>query len=118
MGYEQQILRILTAVGEKGISVSALAKNIYNENCTFFSQPDFAEIKVFVQQYLLRNSKSSNSTIEHTDKRGYYRLNMNNKAFVQQMMLEFVEEEDEEQIKSNTEVKKDYSLDLFADIEE
>ena len=59
MTYEQQILHILSEVGERGISVSLLAKHVYNLNCTLFSQPDLQEVKQFVQQYLLKNSKSS-----------------------------------------------------------
>ena len=57
--YEQQILRILTEVGQRGISVALLTKHLYNLNCTLFFQPDLQEIRQFVQQYLLRNSNSA-----------------------------------------------------------
>ena len=75
MTYDQQILQVLTEAGECGVSVQAIAKHVYNMNCTFFVQPDFEEIRTYVQQYLLRNSKSQQSLIESTGRRGYYRLN-------------------------------------------
>ena len=115
MTYEQQILQILTMAGERGISVSAVTKHVYNQNCTFFSQPDLVEIKQFVQQYLLKNSKTSSSLVESMGKRGYYRLNTNDSADARQLMLDFREQEDGVE----TEEKKmpqDLSLDLFSEV--
>ena len=78
MTYDRQILRILTAVGEKGISVQLLAKHVYNQNSTLFYTPDLSEIRSYVQQYLLKNSKLPSSLIESMEQRGYYRLNTKN----------------------------------------
>ena len=113
MTYEQQILHILSEVGERGISVSLLAKHVYNLNCTLFSQPDLQEVKQFVQQYLLKNSKSSISLIESTGRRGYYRLNTQNNADARQLMLEFREEEIEMEEVEEEKPKQDLSLSLF-----
>ena len=113
MTYEQQILHILSEVGERGISVSLLAKHVYNLNCTLFSQPDLQEVKQFVQQYLLKNSKSSLSLIESTGRRGYYRLNTLNNADARQLMLEFREEEIEMEEVEEEKPKQDLSLSLF-----
>lgn len=113
MTYEQQILHILSEVGERGISVSLLAKHVYNLNCTLFSQPDLQEVKLFVQQYLLKNSKSSLSLIESTGRRGYYRLNTQNNADARQLMLEFREEEIEMEEVEEEKPKQDLSLSLF-----
>ena len=110
MTYEQQILHILSEVGERGISVSVLSKHVYNLNCTLFSQPDFQEVKQFVQQYLLKNSKSSLSLIESTGRRGYYRLNTTGSADALQMMLQFREEQ---QGIEEEKPQQDLSLDLF-----
>jgi len=111
MSYDQQILQILTEAGERGVSVQAIAKHVYNMNCTFFFQPDYEEIRSYVQQYLLRNSKSSQSLIESTGRRGYYRLNTTGSADAQQMLLQFREEhEDKEEEKP----QQDLSLDLFG----
>ena len=113
MTYEEQILHILSQVGERGISVSLLAKHVYNLNCTLFSQPDLQEVKQFVQQYLLKNSKSSLSLIESTGRRGYYRLNTQNNADARQLMLEFREEEIEMEEVEEEKPKQDLSLSLF-----
>jgi hypothetical protein len=113
MIYEQQILHILSEVGERGISVSVLSKHVYNLNCTLFSQPDLQEVKQFVQQYLLKNSKSSLSLIESTGRRGYYRLNTQNNADARQLMLEFREEEIRLKEVEEEKPQKDLSLSLF-----
>ena len=113
MNYEQQILHILSEVGERGISVSALSKHLYNLNCTLFSQPDLQEVKQLVQQYLLKNSKSPQSIIESTGRRGYYRLNTGNNADARQLMLEFREEEIKQEEVEEEKPQQDFSLNLF-----
>lgn len=115
MTYEEQILHILSKVGERGISVSMLAKHVYNMNCTLFSQPDMQEIHRIVQQYLLKNSKSSQSLIESTGRRGYYRLNTSNNAVARQLMLDFREEEIQEEDIEEEKPQQDLSLSLFDD---
>mgnify|MGYP002622162978 CR=1 FL=1 len=112
MGYDQQILKVLTDAGESGVSVQAIAKHVYNMNCTFFSQPDYEDIRGYVQQFLLRNSKSSLSLIESTGRRGYYRLNTEGSADARQMMLQFRDDQAEE--KEEEKPQQDLSLDLFA----
>ena len=114
MNYDQQILKVLTEAGERGIGVQTIAKHIYNMNRTFFYQPDYEEIHNYVQQYLLRNSKSQQSLIESTGRRGYYRLNTQNNADARQLMLEFQEEVLEEETESEK-PQVDLSLSLFDD---
>ena len=94
------------------MSVQAIAKHIYNMNCTFFVQPDFEEIRTYVQQYLLRNSKSQQSLIESTGRRGYYRLNTEGSADARQLLLQFRDEKEEE--REEEKPQQDLSLDLFA----
>ena len=110
MTYDRQILQILTEVGEKGINVQLLAKHLYNMNSTLFSSPDLEEIRSYVQQYLLKNSKSPQSLIENTGRRGCYRLNTQNNADARELLLEFrepvVEEKEERPV-------VDLSLNLF-----
>ena len=112
MTYDQQILQVLTEAGECGVSVQAIAKHVYNMNCTFFVQPDFDEIRTYVQQYLLRNSKSQQSLIESTGRRGYYRLNTEGSADARQLLLQFRDEKEEEIEEEKP--QQDLSLDLFA----
>jgi hypothetical protein len=109
--YDQQILQVLTEAGECGVSVQAIAKHVYNMNCTFFVQPDFEEIRTYVQQYLLRNSKSQQSLIESTGRRGYYRLNTEGSADARQLLLQFRDEKEEE--REEEKPQQDLSLDLF-----
>ena len=66
-----------------------MSKHVYNMNLSFFYTPDLNEIRSYVQQYLLKNSKSPQSLIESTGRRGYYRLNTQNNADARQLMLEF-----------------------------
>lgn len=110
--YEQQILRILTDVGERGISVALLAKHIYNLNCTLFAQPDLQEVHQQVRRYLLKNSKSSKPLIESTGRRGYYRLNTRGSAYACQLMFKFREESVEAE-PENEKPSQDLSLSLF-----
>lgn len=112
--YEQQILRILSEVGERGISVAILAKHVYNLNCTLFAQPDLQEVRQSVQQYLLRNSKSPQSLIESTGRRGYYRLNTRGSADARQLMFDFREEQPAPEPEPE-QPQQDLSLCLFDD---
>ena len=111
MTYEKQILRILTSVGERGISVQSLSKHLFNQNSTFFSSPDYEEIRSYVQQYLLKNSKSQQSLVESTGRRGFYRLNTTNNADAQQLMIQFQKERQPEEKESTP--AQDLSLSLF-----
>ena len=111
MSYDQQILKILTEAGERGIGVQTIAKHIYNMNRTFFFQPDFEEIRSYVQQYLLRNSKSQQSLIESTGRRGYYRLNTSGSADARQLMLQFTDKQEEKEEEKSP--VQDLSLSLF-----
>ena len=113
MIYDRQILEILTEVGERGISVRALAKHVCNKNRTFFSAPELSDVHQYVQQYLLKNSKSPQSLIESTGRRGYYRLNTGNSADARQLMIDFRGEDSQQ---TEEPKKEDLSLDLFADL--
>ena len=79
-------------------------------NLSFFNTPDYEEIRTYVQQFLLKNSKSNLSLIENTGRRGYYRLNTKGSADARQMMLQFREEQEE---KEEEKPQQDLSLNLF-----
>jgi len=90
--------------------VQNISRHVYNLNCTFFHQPDYEEVRSYVQQYLLKNSKSQQSLIESTGQRGYYRLNTTGSKDAQQLMLMF---RDEQQPVEEVREQKDLSLNLF-----
>lgn len=115
MTYDKQLLQILMNVGERGISVQSLAKHLYNQNCSFFSQPDYEELRAYVQQYLLRNSKSQQSLIESTGRRGYYRLNTQGNADARQLMIQFKagQQQDQQEDQQEEPTSQDQSLSLF-----
>ena len=98
--------------GDYGVSVQSVVKHVYNMNRTFFSQPDYEDVKSYVQQFLLRNSKSSQSLVERTERRGYYRLNTGGSTDARQLMLQFREAQEE---KTEEKPRQDLSLDLFSD---
>ena len=112
MNYDQQILKVLTDAGDYGVSVQSVVKHVYNMNLTFFSQPDYEDVKSYVQQFLLRNSKSSQSLVERAERRGYYRLNTCGSTDARQLMLQFREAQEE---KKEEKPRQDLSLDLFSD---
>jgi hypothetical protein len=111
VSYDQQILKILTEAGERGISVQNISRHVYNLNCTFFHQPDYEEVRSYVQQYLLKNSKSQQSLIESTGQRGYYRLNTTGSKDAQQLMLMFRDDVVADEVQPS--VEQDLSLELF-----
>lgn len=113
MTYDKQLLQILMDVGERGISVQSLAKHLYNQNCSFFSQPDYEELRAYVQQYLLRNSKSQQSLIESTGRRGYYRLNTRGNADARQLMIQFKASQQQQEEQKEEPEAQDQSLSLF-----
>ena len=114
MIYDRQILKILSDVGERGLSIQSLSRHLYNMNATFFTTVDINEIRSYVQKFLLRNSRSPQSLIESTGKRGYYRLNTKNSQDARKLLLEFrsgvVEDEQSTEEKP---ASKDLSLSLF-----
>jgi hypothetical protein len=114
MTYDQQILDILTDVGDQGISVQMLSKHLYNLNTSLFAPLDIEDIRNYVQQYLLKNSKSPQSLIENTGRRGFYRLNTLNNADARQLMLEFKSHVIPEEIEPEENARPDLSLDLFG----
>ena len=97
--------------GERGISVQNISRHVYNLNCTFFHQPDYEEVRSYVQQFLLKNSKSQQSLIESTGQRGYYRLNTTGSKDAQQLMLLFRDDIVTDDVQPSE--PKDLSLDLF-----
>lgn len=111
--YDEQIITILAKAGERGMSVKKVSMQLYNINCTLFSTPDFNDIHKYVQQFLFRNSRLSQSLFCN-EARGIYKLNPNSTR-AQQLALIFAEdtdnEDDDKEQPRNT--SPDLSLSLF-----
>jgi len=110
MNYDDCILKVLVEAGERGLTVVKISRHVYNASNSLFNTVDFNELHRYVQQFLLKNSKSSDSMIESTGTRGIYRLNPQSKES-QQLMLQFQEEEVQED--EDQESREDQSLFLF-----
>ncbi len=113
--YEQHILRILSEVGPKGISLGLLAKHVYNLSSGLFTNVVYDDVYRVVQQYLLSHSVHPRDLVERMEKRGYYRLNANAGEAAQQLILCFStdKEEEEEQLFTSSLSNQDTSLSLF-----
>lgn len=108
MNYDKEILRILTEVGDRGLSVAKVSLHVYNACNSLFTMVSYEDVHRYVAQYLLRNSKNRDSIIEKTE-RGIYHLNLKS-AETQQLMLQFQDEAPEETVSPQTD---DLSLSLF-----
>ena len=114
MNYERQILQILIEVGDRGISAQLLAKHVYNMNVSFFATPDLNEIKNYVRNFVIRNSKSSKSLLEKTGRWGFYRLNTKN-AIARRTIQEAKKPQETASDESDSgRSQPDLSLDLFS----
>ena len=107
LNYDREILRILTEVGERGLSIAKISLHVYNACNTLFVSVDYDDIHRYVAQFLQRNSKNPDSIIEKTE-RGIYHLNLRSKE-TQQLMLQF----SNEQPVVTEEKARDQSLLLF-----
>ena len=114
MNYEQQILKILIAVGQRGLSLAALTKHVYNMNASFFEQPDLQEVADAVRQCVRRLSARKQPLLERAGRRGWYRLSVRQRAVAQQMMFDFNSSESAEaDAPCGDASRQDYSLSLF-----
>ncbi|MGN1229838.1 MAG: hypothetical protein ACI4T5_09345 [Prevotella sp.] len=116
--YDEQIISILAKVGQRGMSVKKIGMQLYNLNCTLFHTPDFKEIHKYVQQFLVRNSKTPQSLVSKTQW-GIYKLNPNS-AQARQLEIDFRKKEDADKMEQEEEEEQrkdapDLSLSLFDD---
>lgn len=104
------------SVGERGISLRALTKHVFNMSATFFYQPDMDEVKMAVRQYVWRNSRTPRSLLLRTDRRGWYRLNPRHEANWSEQRLDFdADVSDPVASKAAEAPCPDLSLSLFDD---
>ncbi len=94
----------------------SLSKHVFNHCNTFFATPDFMEIYTYVQGFVRKKSRTPHSLLEHTGRRGYYRLNITNNAEARQIVsnLRDTDHSDNPSDSSSTTADDDTQLDLFA----
>lgn len=110
MNYEKEILRILYEAGKDGLSVHKIAIHVHNAHNTLFSPIAFEKVRLYVQIWLLRNSKSSDSLVAHCEKRGMYRINIHS-SYAIQTIMKFNDNTTEQPF--STQEKGDKQLHLF-----
>lgn len=79
---------VLTKVGEGGLPLALLVKNIFNLNCTLFERPNWNQLYLSIHQYMRRNSSSSCSLYEKIGW-GRYRMRPGVKAAPSQLQFNF-----------------------------
>lgn len=114
MTYEQEILRILTQAGDKGLKTEKIAMHVFNACNSIFMPLDFQDVRMYVAQYLQKNAKAADSVIERGVGQGVYRLNLKSEQG-QQISLQFAPHDED---RESTEEEKanmlpDTSLSLF-----
>ena len=107
----RNILKVLAEAGDHGISVKNLSTHVFNMSSTLFEKPDMNEVRRQVRLFLMRNTKGHDPLIEHTGQWGHYRLNTTRSETARQLMLDFTENEEEEEPKARE--QQDLSLNLF-----
>lgn len=75
MNYDNEIVRILLEVGERGLSVTKISRHVFNACNTLFAPIDYDDVHQYVAKYLLKNSKDQYSLFTR-NKRGVYCLNL------------------------------------------
>lgn len=112
MDYEKDIINILYEAGDTGLSVHKIAIHVHNSRNTLFAPIAFDEVRYGVQKWLLANSRTTSSLVEHCNKRGMYRLNPKSQE-AQKLMLQFGDNDDNDA--SNATTLKDVSQPLLFD---
>lgn len=110
--YDKHILKVLTEVGQAGISVKKLSMHVFNMSCTLFESPDIEDVRYNVRLFITRNSKPPKPLVEKTGQWGCYRLNKKCEAAMRQQMLDFANEATKEKPQTTT-ACEDKSLNLF-----
>lgn len=113
MSLDKEIFRVLAYVGDEGLSVRKISIHVHNACNSFFDRKSYDYVHAYVTNFLIRNSRNSDSLIERTEHRGKYRLNKNS-CRTQQLMLHFIDC-DEESLNENdsSSCSEDKSLSLF-----
>ncbi|MCD8296219.1 MAG: hypothetical protein LUC88_01445 [Prevotella sp.] len=116
MGYEKEIINVLSEAGRKGLSIKKIARHIYNNKNSLFDELSFEDVHKSVAGFLQRNCKKRNSIVERTQKNGTYRIRVSVRPA--QLKLYFddddtLDEDVTDRVKDDKKSEQDTSLSLF-----
>lgn len=111
MDYQRQLVAILTEAGEKGLSLSKIARHVYNSSCTLFESPSFDKVYADLALFLSRQSRLADGMVKRTGTRGVYAIN-DRWALFRQVVIDFDEHTTDETSQQQDSFVEDKSLTL------
>lgn len=88
MNIERIIIKVLLEAGDAGLSMSKISRHVLNAVNTLFEQQDYDAVHSEVKKYIMKNTGTSYSLFERTERRGTYRLNKKSSELAQ-LEIEF-----------------------------
>ena len=113
MNFDQEILKVLTLRGERGLKTEKIARHVYNACNSMFTPLDYKDVHTYVSQFLIKSSKDALSLIEKGSGHGIYRINFKAQG-AQQLLLRFAPHDgDDKSLLEDETDKEDQSLSFF-----
>lgn len=112
MNYDDDILHVLREAGQEGLSIKKIVLHVYNRKHGLFDDISLDNVRQQVINFLLHHSKNTTSLIEHTEKRGVYRINLSSQE-CKQLYLNFKDLVEEKQPDETVNKQEDKPLSLF-----
>lgn len=75
MNYDRHILYVLAEAGQAGLSVSKIARHVFNATNGFFSETSYDDVHLYVRHYLQRQVLRKNAFIKRVS-HGIYQLDL------------------------------------------
>ena len=95
--YETEIIRVLHAAGQEGLSVQKISLHVRNACSSLFEPLDMEEVHRYVQAWLGRNVKGCCPMVLRTARRGVSVINLESRK-VRQLELEFLDTDEPQTI--------------------
>lgn len=114
MNFDNEILRVLTLAGTKGLKTEKVARHVFNACNSMFCPLDYKEVHAYVSQFLIKCAKGSLSVIQKGEGHGIYRINFKDQV-AQQLLLKFAPHDDGEvkEVREDAEQDRDTTPSLF-----
>ena len=85
--YETEIIRVLHAAGQEGLSVQKISLHVRNACSSLFEPLDMEEVHRYVQAWLVRNVKGCCPMVLRTARRGVYVINMESRKVTNALIM-------------------------------